>query len=306
MHVAVTGTTGLIGSALVPALRAAGHQVTTIVRAGGRIGPDAVRWDPARGELEARALNGVEAVVHLGGVPVDARWTADYKRAIRSSRVESTALLAHTLAQLHPAPRAFVIASAVGVYGDRGDEILDENSALGSGFLADVGREWEAAAEPARDAGIRTVHARFGIVLSRAGGALARMLPPFELGAGGKIGPGTQWMSWVVREDAIRAIGYALETSAVSGPVNVTSPKPVTNAEFAKILGHVLRRPTVATVPAFALRLAFGELADAALLASQRVLPRVLTKLQFAFQYPELEAGLRRALGKGEAGDTRR
>ncbi len=306
MRVAVTGTSGLIGSALVPALRAAGHQVTTMVRAGGGTGPDAVRWDPARGELDARALDGVDAVVHLGGVPVDARWNADYKRAIRSSRVDSTALLARTLAQLHPAPRVFVVASAVGIYGDRGDEVMDENSALGSGFLADVGREWEAAAEPARKAGIRTVHTRFGIVLSRAGGALAKMLPPFELGAGGKIGPGTQWMSWVAREDAIRAIAYALEESAVSGPVNVTSPSPLTNAEFAKTLGHVLRRPTVATVPAFALRLAFGELADAALLASQRVLPRALAKLQFAFQYPDLEGALRRAIGKGDTGDTRR
>ena len=177
-------------------------------------------------------------------------------------------------------------------------------SALGSGFLADVGRAWEAAADPARNAGIRTVHTRFGIVLSRAGGALAKMLPPFELGAGGKIGPGTQWMSWVAREDAIRVIRYGLENAALSGPINVTSPSPVTNGEFAKTLGHVLRRPPVATRPGFHRRLAFGELADAALLASQRVLPRALSELQFAFQYPALDRALRRALSKGDGGDT--
>jgi len=300
MRVAITGSTGLIGSALVPALRAAGHEVVPLVRGDARNSAGSIRWDPGRGLLDPRALDGFEAVVHLAGVPVDARWTADYKRAIRSSRVDSTALLTRTLVQQRPTPRVFLVASAVGIYGDRGDEILDEHSALGSDFLAEVGRAWEAAADPAQNAGIRTVHTRFGIVLSRAGGALARMLPPFELGAGGKIGPGTQWMSWVAREDAIRGIVYALENSAVSGPINVTSPSPVTNGEFARTLGHVLRRPTVATIPAFALRLAFGELADAALLASQRVVPRALTGQQFTFQYAELEPALRRALGKGD------
>ncbi len=304
MHVAVTGSAGLIGSALVPALRSGGHEVTPLVRGDARAAPGAIRWDPERGLLDPRALDGIEGVVHLGGVPVDTRWTTEYKRAIRSSRVDSTALLARTLVQVRPLPQVFLVASAVGIYGDRGDEVLDERSPLGSGFLADVGRAWEAAAEPARNAGIRTVHARFGIVLSRAGGALAKMLPPFELGAGGKIGPGTQWMSWIAREDAIRVIRYGLENGAVSGPINVTSPSPVTNGEFAKTLGHVLRRPTVATIPAFALRLAFGELADAALLASQRVLPRTLSESQFAFQYPELEGALRRAVSKGEGSDT--
>jgi uncharacterized protein (TIGR01777 family) len=269
-----------------------------VLRGDTRGASDAIRWDPGRGVLDPKALDGVEGVVHLGGVTVDARWTADYKRAIKSSRVDSTALLARTLAQLRPAPRVLVAASAIGIYGDRGDEVLDERSALGSGFLADVARAWEAAASPARDAGIRTVHTRFGIVISRGGGALAKMLPAFELGAGGKIGPGTQWMSWVLREDAIRGIEYALDNTGASGPINVTSPSPVTNAEFAKTLGHVLRRPTVAMIPAFALRLAYGELADAALLASQRVIPRALTNMTFAFEFPALEGALRRALGK--------
>jgi len=298
MRVAVSGTTGLIGSALVPALRRRGHHVVRMVRDGSGSTPDAIAWDPARGILDAGSLTGLDAVIHLGGVPVDARWTPDYKRSIMSSRVDSTALLARTLARLRPAPTVFVVASAVGIYGDRGNEILDERSAPGTGFLADVGRAWEAAASPARDAGVRTVHARFGIVLSRAGGALAKMLPAFELGAGGKIGRGTQWMSWIVRDEVIRVIEYTLDATSVSGPVNVTAPAPVTNAEFAKTLGHVLHRPTLAMIPAFALRLAYGELADAALLASQRVVPHVLEQLGFDFRYPTLEIALRRALEK--------
>jgi uncharacterized protein len=300
MRIAVTGTTGLMGSALVPALRAAGHPVVTMVRRDPRGAPETIGWDPAHGVLDAATLSGVEGVIHLGGVSVDARWTPDYKRAIMSSRVESTALLARTVARLRPAPQVFIIASAIGIYGNRGDEVLDERSALGSGFLAEVARDWEAAAGPARDAGIRTVHTRFGVVLARGGGALAKMLPPFELGAGGKIGRGSQWMSWVLRDDAVRAVAFVLNDPRASGAVNVTSPSPVTNAEFAKTLGHVLRRPTVATVPAFALRLAYGELADAALLSSQRVLPRALTELQFEFQSPALDAALRRALARGD------
>jgi uncharacterized protein len=296
MRVAVTGTTGLIGSALVSALRARGDQVVSMVRQHATAGPGVVQWDPEHGALDPASLAGLDAVVHLGGVSVDARWTAHYKRAILSSRVDSTALLARTLARLRPAPTVFVVASAVGIYGDRGDEILDERSALGSSFLSDVGRAWEAAALPAAEAGVRTVHTRFGIVLSRAGGALAKMLPPFELGAGGKMGPGTQWMSWISHTDAIRAVEYALDHGELSGPVNVTAPSPVTNAEFTSTLGHVVHRPTVATIPAFVLRLAFGELADAALLASQRVIPRLLGHVGFNFQYPTLELALRQAL----------
>jgi uncharacterized protein len=298
MRIAVTGTTGFIGSALVPALRRRGHHVVRVLRDGSGPTSDTIAWDPARAVLDAASLAGLDAVVHLGGVSVDERWTGEYKRAIMTSRVDSTALLARALATLRPAPTVFIAASAVGIYGDRGDEILDERSPPGTGFLADVGRAWEAAASPARDAGIRTVHARFGVVLSRAGGALAKMLPIFELGAGGTIGHGSQWMSWIARDEVVRIIEYALETTAVSGPVNVTAPTPVTNAEFTKTLGHVLHRPTIATVPAFVLRLAYGELADAALLASQRVVPRVLEQLGFAFQYPTLDVALRRAIEK--------
>jgi uncharacterized protein (TIGR01777 family) len=238
----------------------------------------------------------VYAVVHLGGVSVDARWTPQHKRAIMSSRVESTALLARTIASLEQRPAVFLVASAVGIYGDRGDEVLDERSQLGKGFLADVGRAWEGAADPARAAGIRTVHTRFGVVLSRDGGALAKMLPPFELGAGGKVASGTQWMSWVARSDAVAAMLALLDSKPLAGAVNITAPNPVTNADFARTLGRVLHRPSMATMPAFALRLMYGELVDAALLASQRVLPRALLQSGFDFQYPTLELALRSEL----------
>jgi uncharacterized protein len=295
MRVAIAGASGLIGSALVPALRSRGDHVITLVRTSGSA-PDAAFWDPERGVLDAAALAGSEVVIHLGGIPVDARWTPDYKRGIRRSRVDSTALLARRLVDLRPLPSVLIVASAVGIYGDRGDEILDERSPPGSGFLADVARAWEAAAGPARDAGIRTVHTRFGVVLARAGGALAKLLPPFELGAGGRIGPGTQWMSWIAREDVVRAVAYAIDHPEISGAINVTGPTPVTNAEFAKTLGHVLHRPAFASIPAFAVRLAYGELADAALLASQRALPRALEGAGFEFAYPTLDAALRQAL----------
>src|SRR5579862_437153 len=305
MRIALTGASGLIGSAVVPALAAHRHHVVRLVRgeSGGESGGDAgaVPWDPAHGRLDARTLGGIDAVIHLGGVPVDHRWTTPYKAAIRASRVDSTALLARTLSALRPTPRVFIVASAVGIYGDRGDEVLDDRSASGSGFLAEVGRAWEDAAAPARDAGIRTVHTRFGFVLSRTGGALARMLPAFELGAGGRIGPGTQWMSWIELGDVVRAIQFALETPDLSGPINVTAPEPALNADFAKTLGRVLHRPAIAVIPAIALRLAFGELADAALLASQRVIPRTLQQSGFVFQFPALEGALQHALATRDA-----
>jgi uncharacterized protein (TIGR01777 family) len=257
-----------------------------------------VHWEPERGALDPTALSNVDVVVHLAGESVDARWTPSHKRAIRASRVDGTSLLARTIATLRPAPRVLIAASAVGIYGDRGDEVLDEESSLGTGFLAEVGAEWERAAEPARAAGIRTVHARFGVVLSRKGGALARMVGPFELGAGGKLGTGTQWMSWVAIDDLAAAVLFAIDSPSVAGPMNVTAPNPVTNADFAKALGHALHRPAVATVPPFALRLLFGELADAALLASQRVLPRVLERAGFVFRYPTLDVALSHELTK--------
>jgi uncharacterized protein (TIGR01777 family) len=240
----------------------------------------------------------VTAVVHLGGTPVDERWTTARKRDIRSSRIDSTALLARTIATLRPAPAVFVSASAIGYYGDRNDDNVDESEPPGSGFLAQVAQEWEAAAAPARDAGIRTVHPRFGVVLGRGGGALAKLAPVFEVGAGGKIGHGNQWMSWIARSDVVRALCFLLVTEAVNGPANFTAPYPERNADFAKALGHVLHRPALATVPAFAVRLMYGELADEALLAGQRVFPRVLETAGFAFEYPHLEGALRHELGR--------
>jgi uncharacterized protein len=241
-------------------------------------------------------LAGVTAVVHLGGTPVDERWTAARKRDIRSSRIESTALLARTIAAMRPAPTVFVCASAIGYYGDRADDSIDESAPPGSGFLAQVAREWEDAAEPARDAGIRTVHPRFGVVLGPRGGALAKLVPVFEIGAGGKIGDGNQWMSWIARTDVVRALSFLLSAAAVRGPANLTAPNPVRNAEFARVLGHVLHRPAVATVPAFAVRLMYGELADEVLLAGQRVFPHALEHAGFSFEYPHLEAAFRHEL----------
>jgi len=297
VRIAVTGASGFIGSALVSALRAAGHPVVRLTRTAAAAG-ESVFWDPARGQLDAAALAGVGAVVHLAGAPVDERWTAERKRQIRSSRIDSTALLARTIAGLRPAPAVFLSASAIGFYGDRGDEPVDETAGAGSGFLAQVTREWEDAAAPARDAGVRTVHPRFGVVLGHGGGALAKLIPVFEIGGGGKIGTGNQWMSWVAREDVVRALCFLLTAKTVHGPANITAPYPVRNAEFAKVLGHVLHRPAVATVPAFAVRLLYGELADEALLAGQQVFPRVLEEAGFSFDYPHLEGALRHELGR--------
>jgi hypothetical protein len=297
VRIAVTGASGFIGSALVSALRAAGHPVVRLTRTPAPRG-DAVFWDPARGQLDPAILSGVGAAVHLAGASVDERWTPDRKREIRSSRIDGTSLLARTLAALRPAPSVFLSASAIGFYGDRGDDLVDETSPGGTGFLAQVAREWEDAAAPARDAGIRTVHPRFGVVLGRGGGALAKLVPVFEVGAGGKIGHGNQWMSWVAREDVVRALCFLLTAKTVHGPANVTAPYPVRNGEFAKTLGHVLHRPALATVPAFAVRLLYGELADEALLAGQQVFPRVLEEAGFSFDYPQLEAAFRHELGR--------
>jgi hypothetical protein len=295
-RVAVTGASGLIGQALVAGLTAAGSEVLQVTRGAGAA--SVVHWDPERGVLDPGALAGVDAVVNLAGASVDVRWNESQKRLIRSSRIESTSLLARTIAALHPPPKVLIAGSAVGIYGNRGDDILDEASKSGDDFLAEVAVEWEAAASPARNAGIRTVYPRFGVVLSRKGGALARMLPPFELGAGGKLGGGNQWMSWVAIDDVVAAVQFAIATSTMNGPMNVTAPNPVTNAEFARTLGTVLHRPALATIPAVALRLLFGELADVALLASQRVLPRALERAGFAFRYPMLESALRHVLDR--------
>ncbi len=291
LRIAVAGSTGFIGSALVPALVSAGHSVVRITR-GAASAPGSVSWDPAHGLLDGGALDGVDAVVNLAGESVDERWTADRKRRILASRVDATGLLARTIAAMPRRPSVFVSASAVGIYGDRGDEALDETSTTGGGFLGEVGTAWEAAADPARAAGIRTVHTRFGIVLAAHGGALAKMLPPFRLGAGGKIASGAQWMSWIALADVVAGIAFVIDAPAIAGPVNFTAPTPVSNADFTHALGHALHRPTVATIPAFALKIAFGEMAQEVLVAGQRVYPRVLEHAGFGFRYPVLGEAL--------------
>lgn len=293
MKVVVSGASGLIGSALVPALRADGHEVIRLVRRESS-GADEIRWDPAAGELDAARLQGVDALVNLSGEYLGKRWTEARKRAILDSRVESTDLLARTAAALDPPP-ALVVASAVGLYGDRGDEILTEESPPGSGFLADVVRAWEGAADPARQAGVRVVNLRQGIVLAKEGGALKSMLLPFKLGVGGRVGSGKQWWSWVATDDLVAAYAYALR-SDIDGAVNVTSPNPATNGQFTKALGSVLRRPTIFPVPALAARALFGEMGDAMLLGGQRVLPARLLDAGFEFSAPTIDAGLARAL----------
>jgi len=295
--VAVTGSSGFLGSALVSSLRADGHRAIALVRREPRPGEDELRWDPASGAILPPGSSLADAVVHLAGENVaGVRWTAAKKRRIRESRVAATRRLTGTLVRLAKPPAVLVCASAIGGYGSRGDEILTEDSARGSGFLAEVCREWEAASATAIARGIRVVHLRIGIVLGPGGGALAKMLTPFRLGLGGVVGSGAQWMSWIALDDAIGAIRHALATDALRGPVNVVGPTPVTNAEFTRTLGRVLGRPTLVPMPAFAARLAFGEMADELLLASQRVMPARLQASGYWFGEPTLEGALRSAL----------
>lgn len=293
-RIAITGASGFVGAALVPFLTTGGHEVRTI----GRGTTSAVRWDPTRGALDTEALEGVDAVIHLAGENVGARWTAARRRAIVESRVQGTRLIAERCARMRTPPEVLVSASAIGIYGIRGDEWLDESSALGDDFLAEVGQAWEAATAPARDAGIRVVRLRIGIVLNPAGGALAKMLLPFRLGAGGRLGDGRQWMSWISREDLVGAIHHAVQTPSLAGAVNATAPTPVTNAEFTRTLARVLHRPALAPVPAFALRALFGPMAEGTVLASQRVRPTALEAAGFRFLHPTLEAALRFELGR--------
>lgn len=298
MIVAVTGATGLVGSTLVPFLTQSGHEVRRLVRRAARA-PDEVRWDPAAGTLDAAALEGVDAVVHLAGENIaSGRWTAAKMQRIRESRVGGTRLLAEGLAKLERKPRVVVCASAIGFYGDRGAEELTEASAPGTGFLADVCRDWEAAADPLRAAGVRVVHLRIGVVLSARGGALKAMLVPFKLGVAGNMGSGRQYWSWIVPDDIAAGVAHALADAGLEGPVNMVSPNAVTNAEFTKTLGRVLRRPTVLPMPAPAARLVLGKMADDLILASARVVPAKLRESGFEFDYPELEGALRHVLGR--------
>jgi uncharacterized protein (TIGR01777 family) len=296
MNVLVSGATGLIGSALIPELEAGGHRVTRLTRSPSS-GED-VRWDPDAGTIEGD-LEGTDAVVHLAGESIaEGRWTSEKKRRILESRQKGTGLLAEKIAGLQAPPSVMVSASAIGYYGDRGNELLTEESAPGDLFLSRVCLEWEGSAEPARGAGVRVVHPRFGIVLSTEGGALGTTLPIFKLGGGGKIGSGRQYWSWVTLDDVVGAIVHAIETDALSGPVNVTAPGPPTNAEYTRVLGRVLNRPTFFTVPAPAARIALGGMADELLLASARVEPAKLEETGYEYRHPKLEGALRHLLGK--------
>ncbi|MBI3831596.1 MAG: TIGR01777 family protein [Planctomycetes bacterium] len=298
MNVIVSGASGLVGAALVANLTSAKHRVSRLVRGKARAGQDEIPWDPAQGVLDNALLEGSDGVVHLAGENIAGRWTKAKKAAIRESRVSGTRLLAEALARMPQKPKVFVCASAIGFYGDRGNEALDEESAPGKSFLTDVCKEWEAAAEPARKAGIRVVFARLGVVLSAKGGALAKMLLPFKLCVGGVVGSGKQYWSWIDLEDVAGALRFALETESLSGPVNLVAPNPATNREFTKALGKVLGRPTIFPMPAFVARIVLGEMADGLLLASARVAPKRLLASGYAFKYPELDASLRHALGR--------
>lgn len=296
MKVFVTGATGLIGGALTPRLAAAGHDVIPLVRRAVKPGEHAIRWDPEAGTIDRAGLEGADVMVHLAGENVFGRWSAAKKARIRESRVVGTRLVSDALAGLTRKPQVLLAASAIGYYGDRGEEALTEQSPPGDDFLARVSRDWEAATEPARRAGIRVVNLRFGVVLSPSGGALATMLTPFRLGLGGPVGSGKQFLSWITLDDACAAILHALSDSSVSGPVNVTAPHPVTNRAFAKALGRVLGRPAIVPVPGFALRLAFGAEGAEMLKSGQRVLPARLLASGFQFQDGDAESALRRLL----------
>ena len=296
MKVLITGSSGLVGSSMVASLASAGHHVIKLSRSTPT-SPAEIQWSPDQGRLDAAALEGIDAAIHLAGESIaSGRWDEAKKARIRDSRVKGTRLLAESLAALERPPRVIVSASAVGYYGNRGDELLTEDSRPGKGFLADVCVEWESAMRPAIERGIRVVILRIGVILSARGGALARMIVPFKVGAGGKIGSGRQYMSWILLDDVVGAINHALGVESLQGPVNAVAPSPVTNAEFTSALGRVLSRPTVFPLPAFAARLALGEMADELLLAGARVAPRKLVESGYAFKHDQLEAALRAAL----------
>ena len=298
MQIVITGASGFIGSTLVSFLSARGHAVTRLVRRQPTPSQAEAHWDPAAGRLDSTILQGTDAAVHLAGESIDGRWTPERKARILTSRVQGTRLLSEVLAGLSPRPRVLLSASAIGYYGDRGEEILNEGSPSGSGFLPEVCREWEAACEPAVRRGIRVVNLRIGVVLSSQGGALARMLFPFRLGLGARIGSGKQYMSWIAIDDLLGAILHALTHDTLAGPVNAVAPNPVTNLEFTKTLGRLLGRPAVLCLPGFVARLALGEMANGLLLASARVEPTRLMASGYSFCHPELEGALRHALGR--------
>jgi uncharacterized protein (TIGR01777 family) len=300
MRILVGGASGLVGTTLVPHLRAHGHEVHQLVRpqSAGPRGQGDVEWDPPAGRLDAIRLEGFDAIVNLAGENIaDRRWTPIVKESLMKSRLESTGLLAGTLARMPRPPQVLVQASAVGLYGDRGEELLTETSGPGQGFLPELCVAWEAAARPALDRAVRVVFLRFGVVLSPRGGALAKMLPPFQMGVGGVVGDGRQWMSWLAVDDAAGMIEHVILKQELRGPVNAVAPTAIPNREFTKTLARVLDRPALVPVPAFALRLMYGDLADEALLASLRVAPKVLRDDGYEFLQPMLEPALRHLLG---------
>ncbi len=294
--IVITGSSGLVGSALAESLVSRGRPIRRLVRGEPR-GAEAA-WDPQRGYLDANALDGADVVVNLSGENLAQRWTSDVRHRIRESRVRGTSLLAHAIAALPTKPRLLVNASAVGIYGSRGDEPLDEDSTLGDDFLARVCKEWEAATAPASDAGVQVVLMRTAMVLSRKDGALRKLITPFRLGLGGRFGSGRQWMSWIGLDDLVRALSFVIATRTLSGPVNFASPNPVRNTEFAATLGKTLGRPAVIPVPALAISLLFGQMGEDTVLASQRATPRRLVASGFEFEQPTLDSALRHELSE--------
>jgi len=295
-RILISGSSGLIGAALLPSLAAQGYEITRLVR-GVPSGESQIHWDPLQ-PLRPEAVSGFDAVVHLAGETIANRWTPARKAQIRESRVQGTRHIAQALAKTSQRPRVFISASAIGFYGDRGDEVLREDSLPGSGFLSEVCGAWEAATQPAADAGIRTVQIRTGVVLSSRGGALPKMLPPFKMGAGGRLGGGRQWMSWIDLEDVVGAVHHILQNNTVQGPLNLVAPSPVTNAEFTKTLAAVLSRPAIFPLPAFAVRLMFGEMGEELLLGSQRAEPAKLVASAYTFRFGELKASLEHVLAR--------
>lgn len=294
MRILIAGASGLVGTAATNALRSDGHTVARLVRPGSSAETGDIRWDPADATVDLAAMDGADALINLSGASIgEGRWTVERKSLLRSSRLASTRVLIDALAKLERKPRVLLGASAVGYYGSRGDEVLAETSSNGQGFLAELARDWEAESLRAQPLGLRTVLLRFGVILSTRGGALPKMLTPFKLGAGGRLGSGKQWMPWVALEDVIGAMRVALADERFNGPANVVSPNPVQNANFTRALASALRRPALFPAPAFALRLALGEMADELLLSSQHAKPQKLLDAGFHFRYPDLESALR-------------
>jgi uncharacterized protein (TIGR01777 family) len=306
MRIVVTGASGLIGTAVVAALRTSGHRVRRVVRRPPQAS-DEVQWDPPNRHIDARAFDNAEAVIHLAGAGIaDGRWSDRQRRVILDSRIDGTATMAEAVAQRGDQIKVLLSASAVGWYGDRGDDVVDESDPAGSGFLADVVQRWEAATAPASDAGVRVATLRSGIVLSTKGGALGRALPLFRMGAGGRLGDGTQWMPWIAISDEVAAIQWLLDRDELSGAFNLVGPRPVRNSDYTAAIGKLLQRPTFATVPRFMLRLAFGDFADEGLLVSQRVAPRRLLESGFEFTQPDLDDALWAIISAGHVGRSNR